>query len=127
MSSPDHAKLRCLRFAEQAEQRLDDIEGKLRKRAARAALRASKRLLRKIDPIFSGSGYNPQDVKVMFNPVTYVVFDGMSQGDVREVQLLATPAQNRVSEQIQSSIEQIVKQGNFEFRTLRVDYHGRVA
>src|SRR5438045_3787825 len=36
-------------------------------------------------PVFSGSGYDPQDVKVMFDPVTYVVFHGMSQGDVTEV------------------------------------------
>ena len=82
---------------------------------------------RKIDPIFSGSGYDPQDVKVMFHPVTYVVFDGMAQGKVTQVQLLATPPQNDTSEQVQSSIEQTVNQGNFEFRTLRVDYLGRVA
>jgi predicted Holliday junction resolvase-like endonuclease len=115
------------RRLEEAEQRLDDLEGKLRERAARAGLRATKRLLRKIDPIFSGSGYDPQDVKVMFNPVTYVVFNGMSQGKVTEVQLLAAPPQNRTSEQLHSSIEQAVNRGNVEFRTLRVDGQGRVS
>jgi predicted Holliday junction resolvase-like endonuclease len=83
--------------------------------------------LRKIDPIFGGSGYDPQDVKVVFNPVAYVVFDGMSQGKVTKVQLLATPPQNRISEQVQSSIEQTVSRGNLEFRTLRVDNRGRVS
>ena len=125
-SSLDKLRAEELRL-EQAEQRLDEIEVNLRARAARAGLRATKRLLRKIDPIFSGSGYDPQDVKVVFNPVTYVVFDGMSQGKVTEVQLLATPPQNRVSEQVQNSIEQAVNQGNFEFRTLRVDGQGRVS
>jgi predicted Holliday junction resolvase-like endonuclease len=115
------------RRLQEAEQRLDDLEGALRERAAKAGLRATKRLLRKIDPIFSGSGYDPQDVKVMFHPVTYVVFHGMAQGKVTEVQLLATPPQNRISEQVQSSIEHTVHQGNFEFRTLRVDGHGRVS
>ena len=115
------------RRLEEAEQRLDDLEGVLRERAARAGLRATKRLLQKIDPIFSGSGYDPQDVKVMFHPVTYVVFDGMAKGEVKEVQLLAMPPQNQLSEQVQSSIEQAVIQGNFEFRTLRVDDRGRVA
>jgi len=112
---------------EEAAQRLDDLEGELRERAARAGLRATKRLLRKIDPIFSGSGYDPQDVKVVFDPVTYIVFDGMAQGRVTEVHLLATPPQSRISEQVQGSIEQTVNHGNFEFRTLRVNDSGRVS
>src|SRR5947209_14401634 len=115
------------RRLEEAEQRLDDLERALRQRAARAGRRATKRLLQKIDPIFSGSGYDPQDVKVMFHPVTYVVFDGMAKGEVKEVQLLAMPPQNQLSEQVQSSIEQAVNQGNFEFRTLRVNDNGRVS
>src|SRR5438093_1310325 len=78
---------------QQAEQRLDELEWKLRKRAVKSGLLAAKRLLRKIDPIFSGSGYDPQDVRVMFDPVTYIVFNGMTQGEVTEVQLLATPPQ----------------------------------
>src|SRR2546423_5190656 len=125
-----HSSLDKLRSEEsrlqEAEERLDDLEGKLRERAASAGLRATKRLLRKIDPVFSGSGYDPQDVKVMFDPVTYVVFHGMSQGNVAEVQLLATPPQNRISEQVQSSVEHAVNHGNFEFRTLRVDHRGTV-
>ena len=83
--------------------------------------------MRKIDPVFSGAGYDPQDVKVIFNPVTYVIFDGMSQRELRKVQLLARPPQNRVTERIQSSIEQTVNRGNVEFRTLRVDNCGRVS
>ncbi|MGA8610689.1 MAG: hypothetical protein WB760_03025, partial [Xanthobacteraceae bacterium] len=58
----------------QAEEKLDEIENALRETAARAGLRAAKRVLKKIDPVFSGSGYNPHDVKVIFDPVTYVVF-----------------------------------------------------
>src|SRR2546421_3453135 len=121
-------KLRCEENRlEEAEERLDDLEVKLRERAARAGLRATKRLLRKIDPVFSGSGYDPQDVKAMFDPVTYVVFHGMSQGDVTEVQLLARPPQNGIIEQVQSSIEPAVNRGNIEFRTLRVDGQGQVS
>ena len=126
-----HSSLDKLRSEEsrlqEAEERFDDLEVKLRERAARAGLLATKRLLRKIDPVFSGSGYDPQDVKVMFHPVTYVVFHGMAQGTVTEVQLLATSRQNRISQQVQDSIEQTVNRGNFEFRTLRVDDRGQVS
>jgi hypothetical protein len=54
-----HSPLDKLRSEEsrlqEAEERLDDLEVKLRETAARAGLRATKRLLRKIDPVFSGS------------------------------------------------------------------------
>jgi predicted Holliday junction resolvase-like endonuclease len=114
------------RRLERAEAKLDEIESDLRETAARAGLQATKRLLRKIDPVFSGAGYDPQDVKVIFNPVTYVVFDGMSQRKLRKVQLLAGPPQNGGTERIQSSIEQAISRGNVEFRTLRVDSRGRI-
>jgi predicted Holliday junction resolvase-like endonuclease len=114
------------RRLEQAEQKLDEIESALRQTAAKAGLQATKRLLRKIDPVFSGAGYDPQDVKVIFNPVTYVVFDGISQRNLSRIQLLARPPQNRATERIQNSIEQAVTRGNVEFRTLRVDRGGRV-
>jgi predicted Holliday junction resolvase-like endonuclease len=70
---------------ERAEERLDQIEGALREKAAEAGLRAAKKLQKKIDPLFSGSGYNPHDVKVIFDPVTYVVFHGMGGGRLREI------------------------------------------
>jgi predicted Holliday junction resolvase-like endonuclease len=110
-----------------AEERLDSLEWKLRQRAAETGLRATKRLLRKIDPLFSGSGYDPQDVKVVFNPVTYVVFDGMAQGKVTSIHLLAIPPQDRIAEQVQNSIKGAITRGNFAFRTLRVDDRGMVA
>jgi predicted Holliday junction resolvase-like endonuclease len=112
---------------ERAEEKLDEIESDLRETAATAGLQATKRLLRKIDPVFSGAGYDPQDVKVIFNPVTYVVFDGMSQRKLSKIQLLATPPQTGATERIQNSIEQAVNRGNVEFRTLRVDNRGRVS
>jgi len=57
------------RRLDEAEEKLDEIETDLRKTAARVGLKATKRLLRKIDPVFSGAGYDPQDVKVLFNPI----------------------------------------------------------
>src|ERR1700724_2348087 len=75
-----------------AEEKLDEIENALRETAAKAGLRAAKKVLKRIDPLFSGSGYNPHDVKVIFDPVTYVVFHGMGGGRLRKIVLLSTPA-----------------------------------
>jgi predicted Holliday junction resolvase-like endonuclease len=111
---------------DRAEERLDEIEGVLREAAAKAGLRAAKRALKKIDPVFSGSGYNPHDVKVIFDPVTYVVFHGMGAGRLREIVLLARPPESATGERLHNSIGAAVKKGNFEFRTLQVDKDGNV-
>jgi predicted Holliday junction resolvase-like endonuclease len=112
---------------ERAEERLDQIESALREKAAEAGLRAAKKVLKKIDPLFSGSGYNPHDVKVIFDPVTYVVFHGMGGGRLREIVLLSNPATNSAGEKLQRSIGDTIENGNVEFRTLHVDKEGKVA
>src|SRR4051812_12618161 len=73
---------------ERESEKLDDLEQGLREAAAAAGLKTAKKLLRKIDPVFSGTGYDPQDVKVLFNPITYVIFDGMALGKVKGVSLI---------------------------------------
>lgn len=128
--SQPHSILDDLRAAEsrleRAEERLSTMEAELRQTAAKAGLRTAKRLLRKIDPVFSGAGYDPQDVKVIFDPITYVVFDGMSKGATSEIVLLGKPPEDTATERLQNSIQRAIKIGNVEFRTLRVDNDGRV-
>jgi predicted Holliday junction resolvase-like endonuclease len=92
-----------------------------------AGLRTAKKLLKKIDPVFSGAGYDPQDVKVIFDPVTYVVFNGMSRRKLRDILLLAKPPENIATERLHSSIQGAIQKGNLEFKTLRVDDEGTVA
>ena len=90
-------------------------------------LRAAKRALKTIDPVFSGSGYDPQDVKVLFDPITYVVFDGLAERCVKRMVLLSDAPEDREAEQIHRSIESTVKEGTFEFQTMRVDDSGMVS
>src|ERR1700722_13545037 len=49
------------RRLERAEEKLQEIEWTLREEAAKAGLRTAKKLLKEIDPIFSGAGYDAQD------------------------------------------------------------------
>lgn len=111
---------------DQAAEKLDEIENALRVKAAAAGLKNAKKLLKKIDPVFSGAGYDPQDVKVIFSPVTYVVFDGMAKSKLKKITLLAKPPEDSGAERIQKSIQSAVKNGNYEFKTLHVDGEGKV-
>jgi predicted Holliday junction resolvase-like endonuclease len=114
------------RRLEQAEDKLNEVEHLLREKAAASGLRTAKRLLKKIDPVFSGAGYDPHDVKVIFDPITYVVFNGMSRDSVQDVVLLAKPPHNTASERLHSSLAKTVRDGNIEFKTLHVDDAGQV-
>jgi len=120
-----------LRVTEQrmgrAEERLIETASDLKEEAALAGRRKTKRLLKKIDTMFSGADYDPQDVKVIFNPVTFIIFDGMTRNHLTEIVLLGREPQDRVTEQIHKSIQHVIEKGNLEFRTLQVDNSGRVS
>lgn len=126
-----HSEIDKIRAAEmkleRAETKLNKIEESLRLAAASAGRKAAKKLLRKIDPSFSGAGYDPQDVKVLFDPITYIVFDGMSRTKLSEVILVAAEPQNKQSEDVQKSIEKTVRNGNYEFKVLQVDGEGKIS
>jgi predicted Holliday junction resolvase-like endonuclease len=121
-------KLRAAaRRLEREEERLDLVEAAVRARSQASGRKTAKALLKKIDPVFSGSGVDPQDVKVIFHPVSYIVFDGLAEGSLREVTLLANATEDVATQRVHASIEKAISKGNFEFRTLRVDSAGQVS
>lgn len=109
---------------DRAQERLELQEQVLRDRARQAGQRQAKRRLKKIDPAFSGCRLDPQDVKVIFDPVEYVVFDGLNAGKLDRVVLLGHPPASRAQERLFKSIARTVRKGNLDFRTLRVLENG---
>jgi predicted Holliday junction resolvase-like endonuclease len=108
------------------QEKLDERENELREIARRNGLKSAKRLLKKIDPVFSGRGMDPQDVKVIFNPVEYVVFDGLNREKIRRIILLAYPPLNAQQEKLQKSISESITKRNISFKTLRVLPDGKI-
>jgi predicted Holliday junction resolvase-like endonuclease len=43
------------------------------------------RVLEKVAPFLPGFGFNPRDARFLGDPVDFVVFDGLSEGSLREV------------------------------------------
>ena len=102
---------------EQFEERLEAQRERLRKRG----LRKAKRKLRKIDPTFSGSNINPQDVKVIFEPVEYVVFNGLnSERGVNLIEFVSRSPENRAEEVTVKSIDRSIRNGSISFETLHM-------
>lgn len=117
--------------------RLDNLENKLQekielaKEAAREAGRkAADKHIRKIDPIFSPLKLNPNDAKVIFHPVDFIVFNGMnnnkSNKEIKNISLLDKNGKNGEHKIIQDSIDKAISRSNYEWLTLRVEENGSI-
>lgn len=62
---------------ERFEKRLQEQRQQLIEQGRKLA----KKKLKKIDPTFSAKNIDPQDVKVIFNPVEYVIFYGLNSSN----------------------------------------------
>lgn len=108
-----------------AEERFEERLETRRERLREKGMRQAKRKLRKIDPTFSGSKIDPQDVKVLFDPVEYVVFRGLnSERGVQLVEFVSRSPENRAQEVTAKSIERSIKNGSIEFETLHMQDDG---
>ena len=102
---------------ERFEKRLERERDKLREVGRRRA----KKRLKKIDPTFSAKDINPQDVKVIFDPVEYLIFHGLnSEKGVDLVEFVSRSPENRNQEAIVRSVESTVRHGNVGFETLHM-------
>ncbi len=110
-----------------AEERFEEQKAELRRRAQEMGRRRLPAMLKKRVPTISRLGYYPQDLKPMFDPVDFVVFDGMTlRESVRRLVLLDGPARDKRRERIQDSIRRVLKHGNYEWRTVRLGSDGKV-
>ena len=103
--------------------REDEMREKARKKGRKLALKLAK----KIDLVFTPLKLNPDDAKVIFHPVDYIVFNGMKEkGEVKDIIFLDRQEKHRDHKKLQKSIEQTVSKENYEWRTLRIKQDGSV-
>lgn len=100
------------------EEKLKIIREKATERARRVLL---PKLLRKVDPLFTSLGYFPQDAKAIFDPIDFVVFDGMNRDEnVRRIVFMDHQTENRDQRIIQKSIEKTIEKERYEWETIRI-------
>lgn len=71
-----------------ATERLDEKEEAIRDKARIAGRNEATKMVRKIDKIFHPLKLNPDDSKVIFHPVDYIVFNGMKTGQIKNLILM---------------------------------------
>jgi predicted Holliday junction resolvase-like endonuclease len=109
------------------EEKLQEKEGEMREEAREKGRRLAQKVIRRIDPIFTPRSLNPDDAKVIFHPIDYVVFNGMKDGGpMKNIILLDREGTTADQRRLQRSIERTVSKRRFEWQTLRVQEDGTV-
>lgn len=83
----------------------------------------------KIDRIFTPNNLNPNDAKVIFHPVDFIVFRGMNKSQDSEIEELVflDKISNDVERiKFQENISTIVSKGNYDWITLKIKNDGSI-
>lgn len=106
---------------EKLEERAREFRMQAKERAERTEL---PRLLNRVAPVFVKQRIDPRDVRTLFHPVEFVIFEGMnSESGVRGVTFIQIGGPSAISR----SIEKAIDGGNYGWNTLKIADDGRVA
>jgi predicted Holliday junction resolvase-like endonuclease len=111
---------------DRGEERLDEREEQLREVARKKGRKQAFQTIKRIDTVFAPRKLNPDDAKVLFHPVDYIVFDGMKTAAMKNLLLLDRSGTTGDRRALQRSIEKTVSRGNYEWVTISIDDDGRV-
>jgi predicted Holliday junction resolvase-like endonuclease len=112
---------------ERLSEKLDEKEEELRESAREKGRRQAQRVIRRIDPVFTPRKLDPDDAKVIFHPIDYIVFNGMKKGtSMRNIVLLDRQEKGKSHRSLQRSIERVVERENYEWQTMRVQEDGKI-
>ena len=70
-------------------------------------------------PFFPSFPWNPSDARFLGSPIDFVVFDGLSEGQVREIILVEVKSgSSRALSQRERSVQQCVRKGMISFQMI---------
>jgi len=109
------------------EERLEEKKEELQEKAREKGRKLAQKAVRKIDPVFTPRKLNPDDAKVIFHPIDFIVFNGMKKIDsIKNIILLDREEKGKDHRSLQKSIERVVERENYEWQTLRVKEDGKI-
>jgi predicted Holliday junction resolvase-like endonuclease len=107
-------------------ERFDEKEEEIREKAKATGQRKARRHLKKLSPYFFGATVDLKEVKLLFDPVEYVVFKGLSKANCSSVEFVDHQPDTKERELIQTSLDAAIHAGNIEWQTFRVETSGRI-
>ena len=106
--------------------RLEDQRDALKKKACAAGKIALQKRLRLFQPFFSRQRLNVKDVRVLFDPVDYLAFRGLGDGDCKELMFIDREPNSDSQERLHKSMQRAIDSGNLEWKTIRIADDGTI-
>jgi predicted Holliday junction resolvase-like endonuclease len=110
----------------EAEERFSTRQAKIQEASRSAGRARAKRHLADIAPFFASHQIQPEDVKVLFDPVDYIAFCGLGDRECRSVDFIDRPPDSKGREVVQKSLHAAIRNGRVEWRTYRVTAQGTI-
>ena len=83
--------------------------------------------IQKIDKVFTRRKIDPRDIRLIFDPVEFVAFKGVTDGEeVSSIAFVTKAPENKSQEEVTNSIAKTIKNGNYEFTLIRIKENGTV-
>jgi predicted Holliday junction resolvase-like endonuclease len=108
------------------EEKLDEKMEVMREKARIAGRKQADKLIKKVDPVFAPLKLNPDDAKVVFHPVDFVVFNGMKGKDLKNLIILDSANKSTDLKPLQDSVFNAISKGNYEWLTMNVEVGGKI-
>ncbi len=110
------------------EEKFDELEKGLRDLAhERGRLAAQKVFNNAISPEFKKMKYNPFDVKPVFYPIDFLVFNGMNDKEsIDELILLSRQSKSPILNSVRDKIQIAVTNENYGWQEARIDDEGKI-
>jgi predicted Holliday junction resolvase-like endonuclease len=109
------------------EQRLKDKKKEIQIKASAEGRHLAQLQANRIDKIFAPRKLNPDDAKVILNPIDYVVFNGMNTEDtIKNIVMLDRQTKRQAHLKVQKSIEKAIHKDNYEWQTIRIKEDGSI-
>lgn len=101
-------------------------EFRIRETAKELGRRAAQKRLRTIAPFLNKQRIQPSDVKVLFDPVEYVVFRNLGDRGCSAIDFVDHPPESSSQERTIRSIQDSLQSGRVEWHTYRITDEGVV-
>lgn len=112
---------------DRAEERLKEKRREIVEEAREKGRKQALKVIRSIDHVFTPKGLNPDDAKIIFHPIDYVVFSGIKEtSQVNKIVLLDRERKYADAKRLQRSVEKTIESGNYEWQTVTIYEDGEI-
>jgi predicted Holliday junction resolvase-like endonuclease len=113
--------------ADEQEAKFEEEEEEIREKARERGRAQVPHLIRKaMGTQFAKLNYNPYDIKALLHPVDLVVFDGMTEQEMKNVVFLSKSNPSQYLQTLQNGVVKSINNKAYDWKVVRVSQDGQV-